>query len=177
MPLQATLAYYKNLLSNTPMPGGVPDLAVYVFPPPVDEDPFGEPRAYIWPMNFDESRNPERGGTVPRALTQPLSTSSTPDCGTKPIDHSIHCYLIYDEDNQDPQGDSLFPSIIDAVNWVLRVSEDPAVIYDTTTGLASSLIDVGEQITGQITVRALAGQRYYRNDCLLILPTLELIQS
>lgn len=177
MPLQATLAYYKTLINNLPMPAGLPNLVAYVFPPPVDEEPFGEPRAYLWPMNFDESRNPERGGTVPRAESQPSPNSSTPDCGTKPIDHSIHCYLIYDEDNQDPQGDSLFPSIIDAVSWTLRVSSDPAVVYDQNTGLASSLIDVGEEIHGQVTVRALAGQRFYRNDCLLILPTLELIQS
>jgi hypothetical protein len=176
MPLQATLAYVKGLINGLAMPGGLPPLVAYVFPPSVDEEPFGEPRAYIWPQTFEESRNPERGGTVNRALAMPQAGESA-NSGTKPVDHSIHVYLIYDEDNDDEQGDSLFPSIIDAVSWQLRVSTDPAVIYDANTGLASSLIDVGETINGSITIRTLAGQRMYRNDCLLILPVMELIQS
>jgi hypothetical protein len=176
MPVQSTLAYLKGLLDGLAMPGGIPSLVAYITPPAVDDEPNGEPRAYIWPSSFEESRNPERHGTVPRALAMPVPNTS-PNSGFKPIDHQIHVYLIYDQDNDDPQADSLFPGIIDAVSWQLRVSLDPATIYDEYTGLPSALLDVGEQITGSVAVRALAGQRYYRYDCLLILPIMELIQS
>jgi len=176
MPLQSVCAYLKGLLDGIPMPGGVPNLVAYITPPAVDEEPNGEPRAYIWPASFEESRNPQREGTVPRALAMPVPGVS-PNSGFKPIDHSIHIYVIYDQANDDQQADSLFPGIIDAINWVLRVSTDVAVATDEYTGLQSALMDVGESINGSVAVRALDSQRMYRYDCLLILPVMELIQS
>lgn len=176
MPLQATLTYIKGLLDGLPMPGGAPSLVAFITPPAVDENPDGTPRAYVWPSSWEESRNPERGGTVNRALAMPQYGQSA-NSGTKPIDHSIHVWIIWDQANDDPNADNWFPSMIDAISWQLRVSTDPAVVYDEATGLASQLIDVGEQISGQITVRALDAERYYRYDCLLILPVMELIQS
>lgn len=176
MPINSTLAYIKSLLNQLPMPGGVLPLEAWIAPPPVDENPFGAPQVFIWPSNGEESRNPQRGGTIPRALTKPVP-GQNPDSGTKAIDHAIHIYIYYDMANDDEQADSLFPGIIDAIGWQLRVSTDPAVITDDYDGTISSLIDVGEQIPYSITVRALADQRHWRYDCLLPLPILELIQS
>ena len=67
--------------------------------------------------------------------------------------------------------------MIDAIAWQLRVSADPAVIIDSYDGTTSSLIDVGETMQYQITVRYLEDQRYLRYDCLMPLPIMELIQS
>lgn len=171
MPLSSTLAYYKELLDQLPMPGGAPPLNAYITPPNPDTAPDGAPRAYIWTNNFDESRSPEKGGTVPRALYKGASS------GTKPLDHSVHIYVVWDQQADDPQADSWFPGMIDAIMWQLRVSTDPVPITDTFDGTSSQLIDVGEEINGQITVRALDTERYLRYDCLLTCPTLELIRS
>jgi hypothetical protein len=176
VPINSTLQYIKGLLDELPMPGGAPPLRAYIKPPPVDDNPFGEPHAYIWPSNGEESRNPERGGAIPRALTKPVP-GANPNSGTKAIDHAIHVFVLHDEANDDEQGDSWFPGMIDAICWQLRVSLDPATITDSYDGTISALLDVGETIPYSITVRALADQRYWRYDCLLPLPILELIQS
>lgn len=176
MPINSTLAYIKQLLNQLPMPGGAPPLEAYITPPPVDENPLGAPHAFIWPSSGEESRNPDRGGSIPRASVKPIP-GQNPNSGIKIIDHSVHVYVIWDQPNDDPLADSWFPGMIDAINWQLRVSTDPAVITDTFDGTVSSLIDVGEQIPYSITVRALASQRYWRYDCLLPLPIVEIIQS
>jgi hypothetical protein len=181
VPINSTLQYIKTLLDDLPMPGGAPPLRAFITPPPVDDNPMAEPHAFIWPSSGEESRNPERGGTVPRALTKPMwlngGAVGTPNCGTKPIDHAIHVYVIWDQANDDEQADSWFPGMIDAIGWQLRVSLDPAVVIDNYDGTVSTLIDVGESIPYQMAVRYLADQRYLRYDCLLPLPILELIQS
>ena len=176
MPLLSTLLYVKDLIQGLAMPGGIPPLVAYVTPPAVDEATFGEPRAYVWLPTWEESRNPERGGTVPRALTKPVP-GANPDSGTKGVDHSIHIWVIYDEQSDDEQADSLFPGILDAISWQLRVSTDPAIVTDPYDGTITQLVDVGESINGQITVTALAGQRMYRYDALMVVPVLEILQS
>jgi hypothetical protein len=176
MPINSTLQYIKSLLDELPMPGGAPPLRAYISPPPVDDNPFGEPHAFIWPTSGEENRNPDRGGTIPRALTKPIP-GQNPNSGTKAIDHAVHVYIIWDQANDDEQADSWFPGMVDAVAWQLRVSLDPATITDSYDGTISALIDVGETIPYSITVRFLATQRMWRYDCLLPLPILEIIQS
>jgi hypothetical protein len=176
MPLNSTLQYMKGLINGLAMPGGIPNLVAYINPPAADEEPFGEPRAYVWVPAWDESRNPERGGAVPRALSKPVP-GANPDSGTKAIDHSVHIWVIYDQANDDDQADSLFPGILDAISWQLRVSTDPEVVVDQYDGTITQLVDVGETINGQIQVVALAGQRMYRYDSLMVVPVTEIIQS
>lgn len=158
------------------MPPGIAPMSAYITPPAVDEAPNGEPRAYIWTSQWTESRNPERGGSVNRALTKPVP-GENPDSGVKAIDHAIHLYVVYDQDSEDPYADSLFPSILDTVSWTLRVSTDPAVITDPNDGTITQLVDVGETIDGQMNVTALAGQRMYRYDALMVIPVTELMHS
>lgn len=181
MPIASTLAYLKGLIDQLPMPGGGPPLTAFITPPPAWDNPTGGPTAYVWPTSGEENRSPERGGTVPRALTKPQWPQGagvpTPNSGFKAIDHVIHIYVIYDQANDEPQADSWFPGMIDAISWQLRVSTDPAVITDPYDGTVSSLIDVGETIPYQITIRFLEDQRHVRYDCLLAIPVLELIQS
>jgi hypothetical protein len=181
MPINSTLQYYKQLLDELPMPGGAPPLRVFITPPPVDDNPMAEPHGFIWFTDGEENRAPDRGGTVPRALTKPMwlngAAVGTPNCGTKAIDHAIHMYIIWDQANDDEQADSWFPGMLDAIAWQLRVSQDPATIIDSYDGTLSTLIDVGETISYQSTVRFLADQRMLRYNALFMLPTLELIQS
>jgi hypothetical protein len=176
VPINSTLAYLKSLLDGLAMPGGAPNLRAFITPPSPDDNPEGTPTAYIWPASGEESRNTERGGTVPRALTKPVP-GANPNSGTKPIDHMVHVYVIWDQANDDELADSLFPGMLDAIGWQLRVSTDPVVVVDSFDGTISQLIDVGETIPYQITVRYLEDQRYLRYDALLPLPVMELIQS
>lgn len=176
MPINSTLLYVKSLLDGLAMPAGIAAMSAYITPPAVDEAPNGEPRAYIWTPEWTESRNPERGGSVNRALTRPVP-GQNPNSGVKALDHAIHIYIIYDQDSEDPSADSLFPMILDAISWQLRVSTDPAVVTDPSDGTISQLVDVGEQITGQMNVTALAGQRMYRYDALMVVPVTEIIHS
>lgn len=181
MPINSTLQYIKSLIDQLPMPGGAPPLNCFITPFPGYDNPMAAPTAYVWPMSGEENRSPDRGGSVPRALVKPQWPQGagvpTPNCGFKAIDHQIHLYVIWDQANDDEQADSWFPGMIDAIAWQLRVSADPAVIIDSYDGTTSSLIDVGETMPYQITVRYLEDQRYLRYDCLMPLPIMELIQS
>lgn len=181
MPINSTCQYVKQLLDQLAMPGGAPPLNCFITPPPAWDNPLGAPTCYVWPSSGEENRSPNRGGTVPRALTKPQwaagAAVGTPNSGFKAIDHVIHLYIIWDQANDEEQADSWFPGMIDAIAWQLRVSQDPVPITDTYDGTVSSLIDVGETIPYQITVRFLEDQRYLRYDCLMPLPILELIQS
>lgn len=176
MPILSTLLYVKGLLDGLPMPAGIPNMVCYITPPAVDEEPNGEPRAYLWTPEWNESRAPQRGGSVNRALTKPVP-GANPNSGVKALDHAIHVYVIYDQANDDPNADALFPSILDTVSWALRVSTDPAVVTDPNDGTITQLVDVGEQITGQMNVTALAGQRMYRYDSLMVVPVTEILHS
>jgi hypothetical protein len=177
MPVNSTLLYIKGLLDGLAMPPGIANMTAYITPPAVDEAVNGEPRAYIWTPEWSETRAPERGGSVNRALVRPVPGAANQASGVKALDHSIHIYIIYDQSNDDPQADSLFPSILDAVSWTLRVSTDPAVVTDPYDGTITQLVDVGEMITGQMNVSALASERMYRYDALLVVPVTEILHS
>lgn len=173
MPLASTCSYIRGLLDGTPMPSNLPPLAAHITPP----DPNVEaniPAAYVWPADFDESRNPPQGGTIPRN-TGPGTVS-----GNKPIEHSIEVFIVYFMANDDPDADNLFPGIVDAAMANLRTSPDPiggVPITDPWTGVTSSLFDVGEVMRGRITIVATANQAYNRYDCLLQLTVHELIKA
>lgn len=152
------------------MPGGLPNMACYITPPDPNVEG-GIPTSYVWPADFDESRNPDKGGTIPR------NTGPGTPSGDKPIEHSVEIFIVYFMANDEPLSDSLFPGIVDAVMFTLRTSEDPAKIMDPFTGQQSTLYDVGETTRGRIVVSATADQAYNRYDCLLTCQVLELIQA
>jgi hypothetical protein len=171
MPINSTLAYFKQLLNGLAMPAGTPPLIAYITPPNPETDASGAPRAFIWLPAGDESRDPAKNGTVPRALYKGAPS------GFKGLDHNTHIYVVWDQEADDPDADSWFPGIVDAIMWQLRVSADPAPVTDPYDGVQSQLIDLGERMTYQITVSALEQQRMYRYDCLITAPVLELLQS
>jgi hypothetical protein len=145
-------------------------MRAFIMPPdPNDESQY--PTAYVWPADFDESRNPQAGGSIPR------NTGPGTPSGFKPVEHSIEIFILYFQAGDAPDADSLFPGIVDAVDAALRTSADPAQITDPYTGMQSTLYDVGEVIRGRITVSAVADQAFNRLDCLLTCTVHELIQA
>ena len=175
MTIAATQSYLKGLVDGLvwPFPAApspVPNLVAYITPP----DPNVEamiPTAYIWPSHGDENRDGARGGTVPRALT--LGGAS----GFKGVIHDIDLYLVYFLANNDADADNLFPAMVDTIMSALRVSTDPVKVTDPYTSIDSWLIDVGERMTYQITVRSLVDQGFNRYDALLALSINELIAA
>ena len=179
MPINSVQVYIQNLINGLIMPGTAGNLVAYITPP----DPNTEaelPTAYIWPSDGDESRNNAKGGTVPRnpgfsstvtSLSQLLSQS-----GYKAFEHRMDVYMVWNAQDDDPEADTWFPGMVDAVMFALRTSPDPADAQDPYTGQMTTLIDVGENMNYRITLRALADQRYNRYDALITLELLELMQ-
>lgn len=160
MSINATQVYLQTLLNGLPLPGSAPNLAAYITPPNPNVST-EIPTAYIWPSTGNETRNPAMGGTVPRA-----SFAGGPS-GTKPIVHTLHIYVIWDQANDDPQADTWFPGMLDAIMATLRVSPDPVKVTDPYTNIESWLVDVGERMSYQVSVSALESQRMYRYDGLI----------
>lgn len=162
MPISTTQAYINDLLNGLVWPiTNLPPLQSQITPP----DPNVEsnvPQAYIWPSRGNENRDPRRGGTIPRA-TGPNSPS-----GLKVQTHRLDVYLVYFMQDDDPDSDTLFPGMVDWIMEQLRLAPDttPALL-DPWTNRESYLIDIGEVMDYQITVRALEDQRFNRYDGLI----------
>jgi signal recognition particle subunit SEC65 len=160
----------KSILDGLAMPSSLPPMRAVIMPPDPNDDS-DMPTAYVWPADFDESRDDEQGGTVPR------NTGPGTPSATKAIEHMIEVFIVYFQAGDDPDADSLFPGIVDAVTAAFRTSEDPAPITDPWTGAASSLFDVGEIMRGRIVVSATQDQAMNRLDCLLTCTVHELIRA
>jgi hypothetical protein len=169
MPIASTLAWVKGQVNGLAMPGiNTPSMVAYITPPdPNDEAQY--PTAYVWPTDGRESR--ENPGTIPR------NTGPDTPSGFKPINHMIDVFIVWFQADDDPDADSLFPGIVDAVMAALRTSPDSETLTDPYTGGQSTLYDLGEQITYQIFINSLADQAYDRYDCLLRCTITELIQA
>ena len=166
------LNFVKQQLDGLPMPGpNALSMRAYITPP----DPNVEaqyPTAYVWPPDGRESRNPEKGGTIPRN-----SGPGTP-AGFKPVEHVIDVYIVWFQADDDPQADSLFPGIVDAAMEALRTCKDSATLQDPyDPNITSTLYDLGEDMSYQTTLSALADQAYNRYDALIRCSCMELIQA
>lgn len=162
MPINTTQVYINNLINGLVWPfTGVPALQSQITPP----DPNVEaniPQAYVWPARGTESRNPKMGGTIPRA------TSDTSPSGLKAQRHRLEIFLIWWGQDDDPDSDTLFPGMVDTIMDTLRVSPDTTpVLNDPWTNRQSYLIDVGENMDYEITIRSLIDERYNRYDALI----------
>jgi hypothetical protein len=170
MPIASSLGYVKGLLVGLPMPGSLPAMNAYITPP----DPNTEtdiPTAYVWPTEGAEGRDPEKGGAVPR--NSGPGTAS----GTKGTEHAIDVYVVWFGADDEPDIDSLFPGIVDAVMAAFRFSDDPAAAVDPYTGEQSTLVDIGERMSYRITLRSLVEQAYNRYDALVGLSVTEIIRA
>lgn len=169
MPINSAQVYICNLLDGLIMPGTAGNLRAYITPP--DPDVEAEiPHAYVWPSDGDESRDHTKGGTVPR------NTGYGTPSGYKAFEHHMDVYLVWYGQDDDPNSDTWFPGMVDAVMLALRTSPDPADATDPYTEQGTTLIDVGENMSYRITIRALDDQRYNRYDALISLELLEIMQ-
>jgi len=159
VPINSTQVYVNNLLNGMAWPiPNLPNLQCQITPPDPNVDA-EIPQAYVWPSRGREDRNPTRGGTIPRA------TTANGPSGLKTQQHRLSIYLVWWGQDDDPDSDTLFPGMVDAVMETLRISADPTdVLTDPWSGRQSYLIDVGENMDYQITVRAVIDQRYNRYD-------------
>ncbi len=150
------------------MPNGGYNLKAYITPPdPNDEAEF--PTAYIWPTDGDETRDPHHGGTIPRN-TGPGTAS-----GNKPVLHTMDIYLVWFGSDEDPDRDSWFPGMVDAVMAALRYVKMPQTVVDPFTGYSTNLVDLGESMAYEIVISAVANQAYNRYDARIRCRILELI--
>ncbi len=169
MPLAAALSFVKDLLDGLQMPAGmaVPSLAAWIIAPDPDVGPAEGPVAYVWPMPGSEKR-----------LTVPRNQGPGTAAGWKTEQHEIGIWLVFDQSEDDPDGDVLFTGYIDALMDALRTAWPmPAIITDPWTGEQTQLVDAGETMTYDTPPpRTLADQRYLRFDCLIRVPVCEQIQ-
>jgi hypothetical protein len=170
MPINSTQLYIKNLLQDLQMPNGGYSLQVFITPLDPNTDA-STPVLYVWPTSGDETRNPARGGTLPRAKGMGLAS------GFKVIEHTMDLFLVWFGDQDVPEADTWMPGFIDCIMWVLRTSPDPVTIVDEYSGTVSQLMDLGENLRYHSTVEAVSDQRYNRYDCLIMCRVAELIQS
>jgi hypothetical protein len=180
MPINSVQLYIQELIDGLIMPAGAGNLVAYITPPDPNEDT-AIPTAYVWPSDGDESRNPAKGGTVPRnpgfSATVTTLQELLAQSGYKVIEHHMDVWMIWNGQDDDPNADTWFPGMVDAVMFALRTSPDPAVAQDPYTGQLTTLIDVGENMGYRITLRSLTDQRYDRYDALITLELVEILQS
>jgi hypothetical protein len=169
VPINSVQTYIQQLINGLIMPGSAGQLTAFITPPDPNEET-AQPVAYVWPDTGDESRNSAKGGTVPR------NTGINTPSGYKAFEHHFLIYMIWNGQDDDPEADTWFPGMVDAVMLTLRTSADPVPVQDPYTGFMSTLIDVGENMSYRITLRSLADQRYDRYDALITLELLELMQ-
>jgi hypothetical protein len=175
MPLNTVQLHLKSILDQLPLPGGIGILQAFIQPLVVDTDA-EDPVAYIWGSHGNESRKAP-SGSKPRARPGNLASG-----GNKQLTHQVDIWLVYFESNEDPNGDSAFPSVIDAVMACLRNTEllDAVTIHavDPVTGQLSDLLAIGEDMDWDYAgVRVTADQRMFRYDAQITCEVVEVIQA
>jgi hypothetical protein len=170
VPINSVQTYLQQLLNGLPLPYSLPSLAAYITPP----DPNVEaevPTAYVWPSDGEESRDADKGGTIPR------NTGPGTPSGWKNIEHSVDVWLVWSASDDDPLADTAFPAIMDAVMYCLRTSPERPLAVDPVTEQLSWLLDIGEKLSYRISLRALSDQAYNRYDGLVTVPVIEVFQA
>jgi hypothetical protein len=161
--------FLKSVTDGMALPLGLGNIAAYIAPPNPGDGM--EPALYIWGAQGDERRM-----TVPRAQHGNLASG-----GNKQTTHTVDLWLVWFGPGDDPQADSQFPAIVDAVLALLRnlaLLDDAQHAVDPVTGQLSQLLDVGEHLTWDYApVRAVADQRYLRYDALITADITEIIQA
>lgn len=171
MPIASALSYVKGLLVNLPMPGYAPAMAAYINAP----DPNVEtdiPTSYVFPTRGHEARDVQYAGAMSR------NTGPGTPAGFKTILHSVDVWIVWMEAGDDPQADSMFPGIVDAVMEAFRTSTPmPAIVADPYTEVQTQIADLGEEQDYLMEISALEDQAYNRCDAKITLPVIEVIQA
>lgn len=171
MPINTAMQYVYNALYKLPLPGDIGTLDTYITPfNPNDEAK--PPGAYVWGSRGNEVRL-----SLPRAAEGNLGSGAN-----KEITHSLDVWLIWFGPNAtDPNADTAFPSVIDAVMARLRnvslIDADQHAV-DPITGQESALLTVAENMSYEYgPVRAVLNQRTLRYNALVTCEIVEVIQA
>lgn len=170
MPIVAAQNAIVAIVQGLPMPNGNYILEAFVTPPDPETD-YSNPHVYIWPTKGKETRSPKEGGALPR------NTGVGTPAGTKPIVHNFELFMRWYANNDDPNADTWFPGMVDAVMWALRTCTDPLVAVDPYTEFESQLVGIGEDMDYMITLRATEDEAYNMYDALITVPFWEIIQA
>jgi len=180
MGLASTVQHMKTLLDglNWPqeiqnLPSPPPPLACYITPPNPNVQA-SVPTAYVWFNRGMESRSNDalRAGTIPRA-----SYTGGPS-GTKSTVHTVPVYFVWlGGSPTDPNADTLFPGMVDAIMATLRVAPDAEQVADPWTDMQSSLVDIGERMSYLTDLRALEPMQLERLDALIECTVTEVFRS
>ena len=167
MTLNAVQHYVKGLLDGLTLPFAQEgSLTAYVAPPSVGDQI--NPLCFIWGSVGDKSR---RAGS--RAKPGLPSTG-----GFKKAIWQTDLWLYYVEDADDPDADSLFPAVIDAICGVLENTLMPVAVTDPTTRAVSTVLQIGETVKiDYAPVRSLEGQRLVQYEARLIVDIEESYQA
>lgn len=153
MSVSAVQQYVKTRLSGLALVsthyGTGRTLTAYIMPPTPGEIP--APTCFIW-----DGRWTERRKTLGRGY------------GFKKVKHSIRIYVISVEDPSSASADVAFPNVIETILHSLRTAPVPVALVDSTTGVTSYLISIGEDFDVDYdSVKSLQDQRYVRNLALI----------
>lgn len=154
MGLNTAQVYLKDLLDQLPMPNSL-TLQAFITPPDPVVD-YVNPHAYVWPSTGEETRL-----TIPRAA-YPGAVS-----GSKCIKHAVDVFIVWFSANDDPDADTWFPGMVDAVMTALRGTPTPADVRDIYTNAESQIINTGEIMTYKIVISAVEDERFNRYDALI----------
>lgn len=176
MSLSAVQQYLKGLLQGLQWPAAIqalpsPPAPLVAMVTPIN--PWVEsvtvPTAQIWMEKGSFSRNPAKygAGTVPRAAYKGGPS------GTKAGEHAIPIYVVWENDLTDPNADTLFTGMLDAIREALEYSPARELVTDPWDGTQSYAIDVGETIQYETGLFTPSQQRLARYDALLTVPVVE----
>lgn len=140
---------------------------MFITPPDPKEDA-QQAAAYVWPASGAERRR-----SIPR------NTGIGTPAAWKDHVHQVQIYLVWFAGDDEPDIDSAFPTVLDAVEQALRTSTpNPAYATDPVTGEITQLVDIGENLTYELVpVHALADQRWNRYDARITVSVLEEFQA
>lgn len=133
MPLNSVQQYVQGLLNDLPIPASTQLLEAYITPPVVED--IDRPKAYIWGGRLRGSRQ-----TAPRTGNAIVNGRA----GFKKLMWDVDVYLVYETVPDAPTIDQEFPLIIDAVLDKLWTTTMPVFITDSTTGVQSQILAIGE---------------------------------
>ncbi len=177
MSLSAVQQYMKGLINNLAWPAAMqalpsPPQPLLAMVTPIN--PWVEsvtvPTAQIWMEKgtFNRDTGKYGAGTIPRAAFKGAPS------GTKVGAHSIPIYVVWDNALTDPNADTLFTGMLDAIRNKLEPSADPVAVTDPWDGTVSWVVDVGETVEYESSLFTTAPQRMGRYDALLVVPVVEI---
>lgn len=177
MSLNSVQQAVKDTLTGLQIPNYRTALDVMIRPLVPDNVKLEGPKAYIWGSEGRISRVAiPRGEQLPTSVPPVLKPGTA---GWKNVDpFTIRIWLIATDQNNDPNGDSRFPVLIQKVIDTLQAVQVPIYLTDSVTTAKSWLMNLGETIVWDYDVdRTLGEQRLLRSVAVVTCSVMEIQQA